>query len=70
MNDNKIRVAKHRVEKSLNNGKFPTENNLKTLVDAKININPYIKKFKENIDSLINRSITTDKNKCEIEKIS
>lgn len=46
----KIRVAKYRVENNLKNRKFPTENNLKILLDANIDIKPYIKQFKKNLD--------------------
>lgn len=57
MINSKVRVAKHRVEKSLQEKKFPTENNLKILIDAKVNIKPYIKQFKENIDLFIKEKV-------------
>ena len=60
----KVRVAKHRVEKALEQGRFPSENNLTTLVQAKFNIKPYIKQFKKNLD-LLNKSISNDATNCK-----
>jgi hypothetical protein len=56
-----IRVAKFRVENNLKNRKFPTENNLKTLLNANIDIKPYIKQFKKNLDLFITESAAETK---------
>lgn len=56
-----IRVAKYRVENNLKNRKFPTENNLKTLINANIDIKPYIKQFKKNLDLFITESAAETK---------
>lgn len=61
-----IRVAKYRVENSLKNRKFPTENNLKTLLDANVDIKPYIKQFKKNLDSFIPDNITKSKENTKV----
>ena len=61
-----VRVAKCRVENNLKNKKFPTENNLKTLLDANVDIKPYIKHFKKNLDSFIADSITKHKNNTKV----
>ena len=53
MEKSSVRVAKHRIEKNLESGKFPTKTNLRILKEAKINIRPYIKQFKQNLDLLI-----------------
>ena len=58
-----IRVAKFRVENSLKNKKFPTENNLKTLLAADVDIKPYIKQFKKNLDLFITESAAETKAK-------
>ena len=61
-----IRVAKFRVENSLKNKKFPTENNLKTLLGANVDIKPYIRQFKKNLDLFITESVTQSKNNTKV----
>lgn len=61
-----IRVAKFRVENSLKNKKFPTENNLKTLLAADVDIKPYIKQFKKNLDSFILDNIPNTKENIKV----
>ena len=61
-----IRVAKYRVENNLKNRKFPTENNLKTLLNANIDIKPYIKQFKKNLDLFIPDNISNTKENIKV----
>lgn len=61
-----IRVAKYRVENNLKNRKFPTENNLKTLLNANIDIKPYIKQFKKNLDLFIPDNIPNIKDNIKV----
>ena len=61
-----IRVAKFRVENSLKNKKFPTENNLKTSLAADVDIKPYIKQFKKNLDSFIPDNIPNTKENIKV----
>ena len=61
-----IRVAKFRVENSLKNKKFPTENNLKTLLAADVDIKPYIKQFKKNLDLFIPDNIPNTKDNIKV----
>lgn len=53
-----VRVAKHRVEQSLKNGKPASLNNLQILKDANINIKPFIKESKKIYDSFVTSNIT------------
>ena len=66
MSEVNVRVAKYRVENNLKNKKFPTENNLKTLLDANVDIKPYIKQFKKNLDLFVTESITKHKNNTKV----
>lgn len=61
-----IRVAKFRVENSLKNKKFPTENNLKTLLAADVDIKLYIKQFKKNLDSFISDNMPNTKENTKV----
>ncbi|MFY4822042.1 hypothetical protein ACOTVO_04660 [Aliarcobacter butzleri] len=56
-----IRVAKFRVEDNLKKRKFPTENNLRLLLNANIDIKPYIKQFKKNLDLFVSENIQKPK---------
>ena len=49
-----IRVAKHRIEKALANNQFLTARNLEILAENNINIKPYIKRYKKNLDEFAN----------------
>ena len=61
-----VRVAKCRVENNLKNKKFPTENNLKTLLAADVDIKLYIKQFKKNLDSFIPDNIPNTKENTKV----
>ena len=50
--DGKERIIKHRAKKSLENGGFITTHQLKTLIDAKVDVKDYVKQFKKNIDNI------------------
>lgn len=56
-----VRVAKFRVENSLKKRKFPTENNLKLLLNANVDIKPYVKQFKKNLDLFLSENIQKPK---------
>lgn len=54
-----VRVAKHRVEQSLKDGKPASLNNLQILKDANVNIKPFIRESKKIYDSFCNKSVTS-----------
>lgn len=53
-----VRVAKHRVERSLKDGKPASLNNLQILKDANVNIKPFIRESKKIYDSICSKSVT------------
>ena len=61
-----IRVAKHRVEQSLKDGKPASLHNLQILKNANVNIKPFIEESKEIYDSILTESIP---NTVNIEKV-
>lgn len=58
--DTNVRVAKHRVEQSLKDGKPASLNNLQILKNANINIKPSIQESKKIYDSICSKSITNN----------
>lgn len=58
--DTNVRVAKHRVEQSLKDGKPASLNNLQILKNANINIKPFIQESKKIYDSICSKSVTNN----------
>lgn len=64
--DTNVRVAKHRVEQSLKDGKPASLNNLQILKNANINIKPFIRESKKIYDSICTKSITNNETKAKV----